>query len=98
LGARPETREGAYEAAVKLGEEARAASNRVDASRLAELASGYAVLALLSDGARRGLIEAVPSAIATVGSSRPIGSVLSTVADVRRAGDRPKALECSSGP
>ena len=39
----------AYQTAVKLGEEARASSGRVDPSSLAELASGYAVLALLTD-------------------------------------------------
>jgi hypothetical protein len=37
--------------AVKLGEQTRVSSGRADPSRLAELASGYAVLALLTAGA-----------------------------------------------
>ncbi len=41
----------AYEMAVKLGDRRERSSGRADPSRLAELASGYAVLALLTEGA-----------------------------------------------
>jgi serine/threonine protein kinase/Flp pilus assembly protein TadD len=85
----------AYETAVKLGEQARAASNRVDPSRLAELASGYAVLALLSESAtarehRKRALEL----IALIEQQPRDAGVLSTVATTyEELGDRAKALE-----
>ena len=84
----------AYETAVKLGEEARAASNRVDPSRLAELASGYAVLALLSDGAAaRDHRNRALQLIAMIEQQPRDAGVLSTVAATyEELGDRSKAL------
>ena len=86
----------AYETAVKLGEQARAASNRVDPSRLAELASGYAVLALLSDGRRRrrSIEPGRFNLIALIEQQPRDAGVLSTVATTyEELGDRSKALD-----
>jgi tetratricopeptide (TPR) repeat protein len=85
----------AYEMAVKLGEQTRASSGRADPSRLAELASGYAVLALLTADAEaeahRGSARKLLPLIQT---PQPDVSVLSTLATTYgELGDRTKALE-----
>jgi len=85
----------AYGTAVKLGEQARSASARVDPSGLAELASGYAVLALLSTGpeaqARRSRAYTL---IAIIEHQPRDAGVLATVAATyEELGDRSKAFE-----
>ncbi len=67
----------AYEMAVKLGEQTRASSGRPDPSLLAELASGYAVLALLTAGRGSG------------GASRPCPQAASPDPDAATRRQRP---------
>ena len=85
----------AYETAVKLGEQARAASARVDPAGLAELASGYAVLALLSEGAAAQAHRSrALNLIAIIEQQPRDAGVLSTVATTyEELGDRAKAFE-----
>jgi hypothetical protein len=84
----------AYTTAIKLGEQSRIAA-KADPSRLVELASGYAVLALLSEGS-----EAKPyrdHAYRLIGSiEQPPrdATLLATLATTyEELGDRSKALD-----
>ena len=85
----------AYEMAVKLGEQTRASSGRADPSRLAELASGYAVLALLTAGAEaEAHRDRAHKLLPLIQTPQIDASVLSTVATTyEELGDRTKALE-----
>ena len=84
----------AYETAVKLGEQTRAES-KMDASSLVELASSYAVLALLTEGSvaaeHRSRAHRI---LEIVEQPQPRdAAVLSTIATTyEELGDRPKAL------
>jgi serine/threonine protein kinase/Tfp pilus assembly protein PilF len=85
----------AYEMAVKLGEQTRASSGRPDPSRLAELASGYAVLALLTEGAEaeahRGRAHKLLPQIQTPQLDASVLARLATTYE--ELGERTKALE-----
>jgi serine/threonine protein kinase/tetratricopeptide (TPR) repeat protein len=84
----------AYATAIKLGEQARTAS-KADSSRLVELASGYAVLALLSEGAEAK--QHRDHAYRLIGSIEPPprdANFLATLATTyEELGDRSKALD-----
>jgi serine/threonine protein kinase/Flp pilus assembly protein TadD len=85
----------AYETAVKLGEQTRTATGRIEPSRLAELASGHAVLALLTTGpeADEHRSRALKLLALIEPPSRDPG-VLSTVATTyEELGDRARALD-----
>ena len=85
----------AYETAVKLGEQARAAAARVDPARLADLASAYAVLAQLSAGPEAQEYRSRAfNLIALIEQQPRDAGVLSTVATTyEELGDRSKALD-----
>ncbi len=86
----------AYERAVALGEEARSAAPKVDASFLTELASGYAVLALLTPGpAAEVPRQRARKILEIVEQQQPRdASLLSTLATTyEELGDRQKALD-----
>ena len=85
----------AYETAVTLGEQTRTATSRIEPSRLAELASGHAVLALLTTGpeAAEHRSRALKLLALIEPPSRDAG-VLSTVATTyEELGDRARALD-----
>ena len=85
----------AYERAVALGEEARAATPK-DSSLLTELASGYAVLALLTPGpAAEEPRQRARKILELVEAQQPRDAgVLSTLATTyEELGDRQKALD-----
>ncbi|HKW01965.1 MAG TPA: protein kinase [Vicinamibacterales bacterium] len=84
----------AYERAVALGEQTRA-STRMDASALAELASSYAVLALLTDGPTAAEHRSRAHKLLDLVEQQQPGdaAVLSTLATIsEELGDRTKAL------
>ena len=86
----------AYETAVTLGEQARAATSKMDSSSLLELASSYAVLALLTEGSvaeeHRGRARKI---LELVEQQQPRDAdVLSALATAyEELEDRPKALD-----
>jgi tetratricopeptide (TPR) repeat protein len=86
----------AYEHAVALGEQARAAANKMDTSSLAELASSYAVLALLTEGPAAAAYRAQARKLVDLAEQQQPGdaAVRSTLATTfEELGDRSKALE-----
>jgi tetratricopeptide (TPR) repeat protein/predicted Ser/Thr protein kinase len=86
----------AYEHAVALGEQARAAAIKMDTSSLAELASSYAVLALLTEGPAAAAYRAQARKLVDLAEQQQPGdaAVRSTLATTfEELGDRSKALE-----
>jgi len=90
---RPRAKE-AYEAAVKLGQPA-STSGRVDSSRLAQLASSHAILALLTvDPEREAHRTRAFKLLALIDPPPTDASVLATIGTTyEELGDRAKALD-----
>ena len=86
----------AYERAIALGEEQRAAAPKVDASLVAQLASSEAVLALLTDGAVADAHRARARKMLDIAQQEPTSNpgLLATIAETyEELADRTKALD-----
>jgi tetratricopeptide (TPR) repeat protein len=85
----------AYQTAVKLGEATRAATNRIDVASLAELASGYAVLGLLTAGAEAQAFKTrARTLLPAIEQQKLDANVLATLGTTyEELGDRQKALD-----
>jgi serine/threonine protein kinase/Flp pilus assembly protein TadD len=86
----------AYERAIALGEDQRASAPKVDASLASQLASSYAVLALLTDGAAAEEHRANARRLLDIAQQQPTSNpgLLARIGETyEELGDRTKALD-----